>query len=408
MNPGFNRMWRVGRMAPARAVIASTAVLILVFSGCAEPIPVQRLTLDAPSFITAAGDTVQMREALRIGRLDGPDEFTFAGILWTLPTPGGGVILYDLESDDLYGHTGRVRQFDAEGRFVRYIGRPGEGPGEHRPFPMATLLTSGELLLADQGLARFTKYDSSGKVLASWPGPSAIVELQAATDGGWFVATVTGFSQGKPRPIEYVQYDSLGNEVARFPAPEVYHSGPAGGSGPGPLPTSDVAILPDGRMVSNRSDSLLVVISGRDSEVRVGAPHQPVTYQPGEADALRAAVAGIMMRTGRSATQMAIPEFKPAVGGMRVDRGGRVLLLLRTEGYLGDTTVTLRENQTPWREPMVGALFDSTATYRGRLVAPRHITRGGASFSDDAVWLVEEGESGELYLVKWVPERSVW
>ena len=239
-------------------------------------------------------------------------------------------------------------------------------------------------------------------------GPSAIVELQAATDGGWFAATVTGLSQGKPRPIEYVHYDSLGNEVARFPAPDAYHDGPAGGSGPGPLPTSDVAIRPDGRMVSNRSDSLLVMISGRDGEVRVGAPHQPVAYQPGEADALRAAVAGMMMRAGRPATRMEVPEFKPAVGGMRVDRGGRILLLLRTEGYLGDTTVTLRANQSRWREPMVGALFDSTATYRGRLVAPRHITRRGASLSDNAVWLVEEGESGELYLVKWVPDSVVW
>src|SRR5690606_21309141 len=171
--------------------------------------------------------------------------------LWTLPTPDGGIILYDLETDDLYGNDGRIRQYDAVGRFVRYIGRPGEGPGEHRPFPLATLLTSGDLLIADQGLARFTRFDSAGKLVASWPGPPAIVELQAATDGGWFAATVTGLSQGKPRPIEYVHYDSLGNEVARFPAPDAYHDGPAGGSGPGPLPTSDVAILPDGRMVSN-------------------------------------------------------------------------------------------------------------------------------------------------------------
>jgi len=390
------------------AIISRTACLTLLLAGCAEPPVPVRVSLEAPSFITASGDTVQMREALRIGQLDGPDEYTFAGILWTLPTPDGGVILYDLETDDVYGQDGRIRQFDAEGRFVRYIGRPGEGPGEHRPFPLATLLTSGDLLIADQGLARFTRYDSVGKVVASWPGPSAIVELQTATDGGWYAATVTGYSEGKPRRIEYVRYDSLGAEVARFTAPEVYHDGPAGGSGPGPLPTSDVAILPDGRMVSNRSDSLLVVISGRDGEVRVGAPHQPVAYQPGEADALRAAVAGIMMRSGRSPTQMEIPEFKPAVGGIRVDRGGRVLLVLRTQAYLGDTTATLRANQSPWREPMVGALFDSTATYRGRLVAPRHVIRRGASFSDDAVWLVEEGESGELYLVKWVPDSVVW
>jgi hypothetical protein len=390
------------------SIILPTACLTLLLAGCAEPPTPARASLDAPSFITAAGDTVPMREVLRIGRLDGPDEYTFAGVLWTLQTPDRGVILYDLESNDLTGEAGRLRQYDSAGRFVRRIGRPGEGPGEHRSFPMATLLTNGDLLIADQSLARFTRFNTLGNLVGTWPGPSAIVELQAATDGGWFAATVTGPSQGKPRRIEYLRYDSLGNEIARFPAPDAYHEGPAGPSGPGPLPTSDVAILPDGRMVSNRSDSLLVVISSQSGEVRVGAPHEPVAYKPGEADALRATVAGRATRARMPVSPIEILEFKPAVGGIRVDRGGRVVLLLRTEAYLGDTTATLRANQSPWREPMVAALFDSTATYRGRLVTPRHILRRGASFSDDAVWLVEEGESGELYLVKWVPESVVW
>ena len=399
---------RSAGMVPTSAVVASTAVLALLVSGCAEPAPVQRPNLEAPNFITAAGDTVLLREALRIGRLDGPDEYTFAGIVWSLPTPDGGVILYDLESNEPTGEDGRIRQYDAEGRFVRRIGRPGEGPGEHRSFPMATLLTSGDLLIADQGLARFTRFDSAGKLVASWPGPPAIVELQADTDGGWFAATVTDHPQDKPRRIEYVRYDSLGAEVSRFPAPDVYHNGPMGGFGAVDVPNSAVAILPDGRMVSTRIDSLVVAISGPDGEVRVGAAHEPVAYLPEEAAARRAARSSLARRSGTDHPDVEIPLYKMVSGSLRTDPGGRILVRLRAPGFLGDTTGSLRPGQSPWREPYVVEIFDSAATHRGRLEAPRQISGLGGAFSDDAVWLVEEGESGELYLVKWVPDRVVW
>lgn len=403
-------MWpkQAGSTRGTRSAVASTAILALLVSGCAEPPPVQRPNLEAPSFITAAGDTVPLREALRIGRLDGPDEYTFAGIVWSLPTPDGGVILYDLESNEPTGEDGRIRQYDSAGRFVRRIGRPGEGPGEHRSFPTATLLTSGDLLIADQGLARFTRFDSAGKLVATWPGPPAIVELQADTDGGWLAATVTDHPRSKPRRIAYVRYDSLGREVSRVPAPDAYHNGPSGGSGAVDTPTSAVAILPDGRMVSNRNDTLVVVISGPDGEVRVAAPHEPVSYLPEEAAARRALIAGRAARARQSDPGVEVPHFKMVSSWLQADHGGRILVRLRTAGFLGDTTTSLQSNQTPWRESFAVEMFDSSAIHRGRLVAPRRISGRGASFSDNAVWLVEEGESGELYLVKWVPDAVAW
>jgi hypothetical protein len=393
---------------PTRPIVSYAAGLTILLGACTDTTPPARVSLDAPSFITATGDTVPLRETLRIGRLDGPDEYTFAGILWTLPTPDGGVILYDLETDDLYGHDGRIRQFDAEGRFVRYIGRPGEGPGEHRPFPLATLLTSGDLLIADQGLARFTRYNAAGELVASWPGPSAIVELQAAIDDGWLAATVTDHPREKPRRIAYLRYDSLGAEFGQVMAPDAYHDGPYGGFGAVDLPNVAVAILPDGRMITTRNDSLLLVISGPEGERRVSAPHKPVAYLPEEAAARRAMIAGRAARARQSDPGVEVPLIKMVSSWLQADRGGRILVRLRTAGFLGDTTIALTGNQTPWRESFAVEVFDSSAIHRGRLVAPRRITGRGASFSDNAVWMVEEGESGELYLVKWVPDSVVW
>jgi hypothetical protein len=387
--------------------ILPTACLTLLLAGCAEPPTPARASLDAPSFITAAGDTVPMREALRIGRLDGPDEYTFSGLLWTLPTPDGGVILYDLGSSNGTGNDGRIRHYDPDGLFVRYIGRRGEGPGEHSGFPEATLLRDGSVLLADQSLARFTRFNALGNLVGTWPGPSGIVGLQSASNGGWYTSIVTDHPQDMPRRIEYVHYDSLGNEVARFPAPDAYHDGPWARAGAVDVAMSAVAILPDGRMATTRGDSLVVVIHGTGPAVRVDAAHQSVPYLPDEAEALRRMIASRYQGARVPSSQLEVPEFKPASSGMRTDRGGRILVKVRTSGFLDDAA-NLQANQSPWRETLAVEVFDSSGTHRGRLVAPRPTLGYGASFSDDAVWLVEEGESGELYLVKWVPESVVW
>lgn len=391
--------------SPCLTRLAGIAVLLL---GCAtDPAP-PTSPLDAPIFVTASGDTVRMEEELRIGRLDGPDEYTFASINWTLPTLDGGVILYDLESSDGTGDNGRIRQFDATGRFVRYIGRPGEGPGEYNSFPDGTLLPDGSLLIADQSLARFTRYDLRGELVASWPGPPGIVELQPTPAGGWFAAIVTGHPEGKPRRIEYLRFDSRGREVDRFPASDAYHDGPWCGIGAVDCPTTTVAILPDGRMVSATNDSLLLTVAGPTGDVQVGVPHQPVAYQPEEAAARVAMYKAAMRRRGGNGSQVEFPEFKKVWTYVTADREGRILVRLRTPGFEVESEVPLRSNQTPWRESFTVEVFDSTLIHRGRLVAPRSTARSGASFASDALWLVHEGAAGELYLVRWRPQRDVW
>lgn len=388
--------------------LAATAGIAALMLGCASDPAVTTAPLESPVFITVAGDTVRMEEELRIGRLDGPDEYTFAAIVWMLPTPDGGVVLYDLERSDGTGDDGRIRQFDAAGRFVRYIGQPGEGPGEYSSFPQGSLLPDGSLLIADQGLARFTRFDAAGDPIASWSGPPSIVELQPTGDAGWFAGIVTDHPEGKPRRIEYLRFDSLGREVDRFPAPEAYHQGPWCGAGAVDCPTSVVTILPDGRMVSARSDSLVLTATGPLGKVRVTAPHQPVAYQPEEVAARAAMYRAVMRRRGGELSRSEFPKFKPVFSAVWADGSGWIFVRLRTAAYKVETDAPLAPNQTPWREPFAAEVFDSTLAHRGRLLAPRSTTRSGVYLSSDAVWLVHEGESGELYLVKWRPQRTAW
>jgi hypothetical protein len=142
--------------------------------------------------------------------------------------------------------------------------------------------------------------------------------------------------------------------------------------------------------------------------VRVGAPHEPVAYLPEEAKARSAMFAARARRAGGSGSTSEPPPFKKVFSSVITDADGRILVRLRTQGYETEPDVPLQPNQTPWREPFELEVFDSMLKHRGRLVAPRSATWRGASFTDNAAWLVHEGEAGELYLVKWRAPNPLW
>jgi hypothetical protein len=258
------------------------------------------------------------------------------------------------------------------------------------------------MVIFDQSLQRITRFDTSGTVAGMWPGPPAMVGITPSAGGGWIVATVTDHPDGKPRRIEFVRYDALGNESARFPAPDAYHDGPWNGA------RAMTVILPDGRVVSGRTDSMSFVVSDSAGERRVAHHYQPVAYLPEERADLAAQYAANNRRRNMPGPSSTVPEFKTAYSYMLTDPDGRIMFRMRTPSYRVTDTTTLRPGEPRWRSPFELEVFDSTLAYRGRLITPRPVSRDGASFASDAAWLVHEGESGELYLVKWRAPRPVW
>jgi hypothetical protein len=61
--------------------------------------------------------------------------------------------------------TGRVLVFDAEGEFVRMIGRSGQGPGEYLQ-PFAVEWVGDALFVFDPGQSRLTRWNGAGELLA--------------------------------------------------------------------------------------------------------------------------------------------------------------------------------------------------------------------------------------------------
>lgn len=375
---------------------------LAALTACAAAESRPTVPLEAPVFVTGTGDTVRMREALRFGVLDGAEEFQFGHIVWMLPTADGGVILYDNGADD---SGNAIRQYDARGRFVRTIGRQGEGPGEYGQFPMATLLVDGSLLIADQSLARLTHFDSSGSLVKAHRSPTGVVDLAPTNDGGWFAAAASDQAPDRPRPITYYRYNPLGELVESLPAPPAYRDGPVGWPHEARAMT---IILPDGRIVSSRTDSIGFVVDGPAGSSEHGHASDRARFTEREKQDLIRRYAAVARRGGHSPESVSIPDLKPAYWYLVSDPAGRIIFLRNTDSYPVADASSLRPGQSHWRGTLQVDLFDSSATYRGRLVSPREVLREVAAFAPNALWLVHEGASGEVYVVKWVPEKQAW
>src|SRR5690606_17795069 len=98
-------------------------------------------------------------EVLRIAG-DTP-ESTFGQVSILAVMPDGGVLLMDSKSlDGLI-----VRHFDANGKFVRNIGRKGEGPGEYMRTNMTVSVgKDGVIVLRDSDRA-LHRFAPDGKLL---------------------------------------------------------------------------------------------------------------------------------------------------------------------------------------------------------------------------------------------------
>ncbi|HEX6694345.1 MAG TPA: 6-bladed beta-propeller [Longimicrobiales bacterium] len=111
----------------------------------------------------AWGDSVSLTEELRIGELEGSDDYTFGAISGV---ESDGTLTYVVDRI-----AKNIRVFDEQGRLVRTIGRDGGGPGELRNPSGIGLLPDGRIAVRDYGNRRYNVYSPSGDALASWPIP---------------------------------------------------------------------------------------------------------------------------------------------------------------------------------------------------------------------------------------------
>ena len=101
--------------------------------------------------------TASLREVSRIGMIEGPPEYLLSRLPVLTVGPDGSLFVFDLRSD--------LRQYDAEGTYLRTIARQGQGPGEVRYVVSMDVSADGELAALDFGNRRVNVFSPDGNLV---------------------------------------------------------------------------------------------------------------------------------------------------------------------------------------------------------------------------------------------------
>jgi hypothetical protein len=161
-------------------------------------------------------------EELSIGVADGAEEYMLGEIADIALARGGSIYVFDRQVP-------AIRHYDAQGKFLRTIGRRGEGPGEYRSTSGLATMPDGRLLLWDTGNWRINVYSANGDVLTQWTTPSGTAGGSVATysrailvdTSGLVITRKTIFDRGDimNRPTVWLRYRADGTPIDTMQAP---------------------------------------------------------------------------------------------------------------------------------------------------------------------------------------------
>jgi hypothetical protein len=127
-------------------ILAAAFIAVLIISNC---------TLQNDPELTYRAFKVE--EELKIGSLDGQDEYIFGDINDVVPGNNGTIIVSDIGAN-------LVRVFNHEGKFIKNVGRSGKGPGEYTGISGLKTFHDGQIAILNTGLMRINIYNPSGEI----------------------------------------------------------------------------------------------------------------------------------------------------------------------------------------------------------------------------------------------------
>lgn len=283
--------------------------------------------------------TAETRPSLRlttaIGRATG-DERYLLGDVRDLAVDGMGRIwVLDNQNREL-------RVFGRAGGHVRTVGGAGEGPGEFRdPNGLARDPTTGRMWVIDPGTARYTVFDTAGRLVETrprdasgygyvWPGRfdrggRLFDYMLVSGEGDWrFRGLVVRGADGKAR--DSLRFPTDAGERSFFRIER--ENGMSMRAVPF-TPYGDWDVSPSGTVWRTAGDPYRLVEIGRDGDTArvVEREHDPVTVTDAELDSIRRFYEE---QYGQGANQVdfsRIPAKKAAIRALFVARDGRVWVL---------------------------------------------------------------------------------
>jgi hypothetical protein len=424
--PGMERSRSLPRF---RAI--SQLVLAFAATACGDN-PDQRAQ---PRITSRDPNVAEFVLELDIGRENGKsDEYEFASIVDVLIAPDGTMWVQD---GDVIGsgQTPVIRLYNDQGRFLRQVGRVGDGPGEYRAPNGLTLLQDGRVIVRDYTRSdRLTLYAADGTLSTTWPLGQGYIWTYRGSDP--IRADTAGFvwlpfreRPGRRQPSAYLRLRPDGTIADTVPFPrvpesdgariEVTRTFPSGSTDKVGLllpyaPRHAWAWSPLGSFVVTRTDSYQIEIHPvpRPGEARsnppviaepavIGRSVAPVEVSPAERAALRSRLAEKISAIRYGSYDGEVPEIpahKPPIKSLFYANDTRLLV---------SVSMPSQQNGDEWSEPLAYDVFDREGQFMGRLILPDSFRLVGVA--EDRAWGVFYGEddveSIRRYRIVW-PQRD--
>jgi hypothetical protein len=364
------------------------------------------------------GANVRLVEEVRIGALEGADEYLFGRIVGVASGHNGAIYVAD-------GEVPIIRMYDARGKFIRNLGRSGGGPGEYRAIGGIRTLRDGHLALWDNRSQRITVYNPNGEYVRSHPVPSGLFAadvFEVDHAGHFYVRTMVRFDhdRGGDLPQGWIRVSPAGTVLDTIPIPDDPNkaqsfvlSTPSGYDRPFPRETVST-ISRMGYLISGRNDAYKFQLHpNRKPGLTIERAYTPIRVAQDERAEWEAWAAFFQRRAtnppgrgpavvGPRPAAYSIPQTKPPFSELRTDADGRIWVRRYVEAQRRPATPRRAGNESPqhlWREPPTFDVFEPAGRFLGTVTLP------WSSFfydaSDRFVWAGLRGDLDEAYVVRY-------
>ena len=317
---------------------------VTLAAALAEPVPAQQIVQLGDRDVPLEG---RLQDVFRVGENEAKEEEQFARISATAFDDADNLYVLDSQNN-------RVTVFDANGRFVRIIGRKGEGPGE-LGFPLGLAVTADRhVVVMDFGNRAFVIYGPDGKHVRNVPIDREMGIggrfMMAHPNGGVVFALNPGLSVRNGTPemdttgIKVFWLQSLAEGatptlITRVPEPKVetkVEGTPASGrvmvmrqAPPAFTPQLNLALTADGSLVVSNTDQYSLDVLGANGQVarRLRRPLAPRKVTEADKDAERNRRAEQLANGGGSRVMIG-----GGGGGVRTEQLGQEALRRAQEG----------------------------------------------------------------------------